>query len=69
MQIIAVVGTKKSGKTTSTENLETQIPYANGFKNPQKLADIVEKSSQKIERVWFVGFGDYLRGRRESVLK
>jgi molybdopterin-guanine dinucleotide biosynthesis protein B len=28
----------------STENLENKIPYANGLNNPQKLADIIEKT-------------------------
>jgi molybdopterin-guanine dinucleotide biosynthesis protein MobB len=31
----------------STDALETQISYANGFKNPQKLAVIVEKAVLK----------------------
>jgi len=31
----------------STENLKFQVPYANGIKNPQKLADIIEKAILK----------------------
>jgi molybdopterin-guanine dinucleotide biosynthesis protein B len=28
----------------STENLKLKIPYANGLKNPEKIADLVEKT-------------------------
>jgi len=34
----------------STEPLEFEVPYADGLKNPQKLADIVEKTILKNRR-------------------
>jgi molybdopterin-guanine dinucleotide biosynthesis protein B len=31
----------------STENLNSEVPYADGLKNPQKLADIIEKTIRR----------------------